>query len=102
MSRLSRSLKSRQLCSVVVPDGCWEKIALVDFKKRQAEKPTDPIKLYDTLDRAHDKGPLRPAQLAVLKAWFDKHKNTRDVIVKPCLSGCYPHPQHVGCCQAPE
>ena len=21
---------------------------------------------------------------------------------KPCLSGCYPHPQHVGCCQAPE
>ena len=20
----------------------------------------------------------------------------------PCLSGCYPHPQHVGCCQAPE
>jgi hypothetical protein len=21
---------------------------------------------------------------------------------KPCLSGFYPHPQHVGCCQAPE
>ena len=21
---------------------------------------------------------------------------------EPCLSGCYPHPQHVGCCQAPE
>ena len=21
---------------------------------------------------------------------------------KPCLSGYYPHPQHVGCCQAPE
>ena len=20
----------------------------------------------------------------------------------PCLSGCYPHPRHVGCCQAPE
>ena len=20
----------------------------------------------------------------------------------PCLSGCYPHPLHVGCCQAPE
>ena len=19
-----------------------------------------------------------------------------------CLSGCYPHPRHVGCCQAPE
>ena len=22
--------------------------------------------------------------------------------LQPCLSGCYPHPQHVGCCQAPE
>ena len=22
--------------------------------------------------------------------------------IDPCLSGCYPHPQHVGCCQAPE
>ena len=21
---------------------------------------------------------------------------------RACLSGCYPHPQHVGCCQAPE
>ena len=24
------------------------------------------------------------------------------VMFIPCLSGCYPHPQHVGCCQAPE
>ena len=22
--------------------------------------------------------------------------------IVPCLSGCYPHPRHVGCCQAPE
>jgi replicative superfamily II helicase len=60
--------------------------ALVDFKKRlaakKAEKPTDPVKLYETLDRAHDKGPLRPAQLAVLTDWFEKHHATRDVIVK--------------------
>ncbi|MGH9713619.1 MAG: DEAD/DEAH box helicase family protein [Candidatus Acidiferrales bacterium] len=59
---------------------------MVDFKKRlagkQAEKPTDPIKLYETLDRAHDKGPLRPAQLAVLKSWFADHRNARDIIVK--------------------
>jgi hypothetical protein len=31
---------------------------VVDFKKRLAgkkpKKPTDPVKLYDTLDRAHD------------------------------------------------
>jgi hypothetical protein len=31
---------------------------------------------------AHDKGPLRPAQLAVLKEWFAKHQETRDIIVK--------------------
>ena len=24
------------------------------------------------------------------------------LIVIACLSGCYPHPRHVGCCQAPE
>jgi ABC-type Na+ transport system ATPase subunit NatA len=23
-------------------------------------------------------------------------------MINPCLSGYYPHPQHVGCCQAPE
>ncbi len=59
---------------------------MVDFKKKLggkvAEKPTDPIKLYDTLDREADKGPLRPAQLAVLGDWFAKHQADRDVIVK--------------------
>jgi replicative superfamily II helicase len=59
---------------------------LVNFKNRLAgkkpEKPTDPLKLYETLDRAHDKGPLRPAQLAVLNEWFSHHLATRDVIVK--------------------
>jgi replicative superfamily II helicase len=59
---------------------------MVDFKKRltgkKAEKLVDPVKLYDTLDRAHDKGPLRPAQLSVLTEWFDHHKDSRDVIVK--------------------
>lgn len=59
---------------------------MVDFKKRltgeKTEKPTDPVALYGTLDRAHDKGPLRPAQDAVLTAWFKKHQSDRDVIVK--------------------
>jgi len=59
---------------------------LVDFRKRlagkKAERPIDPIKLYDTLDRAHDKGPLRPAQLSVLKEWFENHLGDQDVIVK--------------------
>lgn len=59
---------------------------MVDFKKRlagkKAEKPVDPIKLYDTLDRAHDKGPLRPAQLSVLRSWFTNHLDDQDAIVK--------------------
>lgn len=59
---------------------------MVDFKKRLAgkkvEKPVDPVKLYDTLDRAHDKGPLRPSQLSVLNEWYAHHQARRDVIVK--------------------
>ena len=59
---------------------------MVDFKKRLAgkknEKPVDPLKLYDTLDRAHDKGPLRPSQMSVLSEWYANHQGDRDVIVK--------------------
>jgi replicative superfamily II helicase len=59
---------------------------MVDFSKhltkKKVEAPVDPVKLYDTLDRASDKGPLRPAQLAMLKDWFIKRRNIRDVIVK--------------------
>lgn len=59
---------------------------MVDFKTRlkgkKAAKPTDPTKLYTTLDLAHDKGPLRPAQEAVLTEWFNVHRSARDVIIK--------------------
>jgi replicative superfamily II helicase len=59
---------------------------MVNFKDRlggkKAEKPTNPVKLYETLDRAHDKGPLRPAQLAVLTDWFSGRQSNKDVIVK--------------------
>ena len=59
---------------------------MVDFKRKltgkAVEKPTNPIKLYDTLDRKADKGPLRPSQIAVLSNWYDKHQGDRDVIVK--------------------
>ena len=59
---------------------------MVDFRKKLADKkvrrPTDPIELYETLDRAVDKGPLRPAQASVLKKWFENRKNERDLIVK--------------------
>lgn len=59
---------------------------MVDFKKqlsgKKAQRPTDPVTLYDSLDRAHDKGPLRPAQVAVLQAWFASQREQKDVIVK--------------------
>lgn len=59
---------------------------MVDFKKRLAGGKTvavtDPVALYDTLDRAYDKGPLRPSQLDVLNEWFTSRHADRDVIVK--------------------
>jgi replicative superfamily II helicase len=59
---------------------------MVDFKKRlsgkKVEAAIDPVKLYDTLDREHDKGPLRPAQTAVLEEWFRSRREERDIIVK--------------------
>ena len=49
----------------------------------EEEKPAvEPIKLYDTLDREVDKGPLRPAQAVVLGEWHETHRKQRDVIVK--------------------
>jgi replicative superfamily II helicase len=59
---------------------------MVDFKKRLSGNkviaPTDPVALYDTLDRTHDKGPLRPAQQDVLTEWYASRREQRDVIVK--------------------
>lgn len=59
---------------------------MVDFRKRikapKASKTIDPIKLYDTLDRQSDKGPLRPAQEEILKRWTEKFKSKKDVVIK--------------------
>ena len=59
---------------------------MVDFTKRLASKKvskeTDPFSLYDTLDRASDKGPLRPSQQAILQEWAKAGRAERDVIVK--------------------
>lgn len=59
---------------------------MVDFKKRLAKrepaKLVDPVALYETLDRASDKGPLRPAQEAILRAWHEQHRAQRDIILK--------------------
>jgi replicative superfamily II helicase len=59
---------------------------MVDFKKRLGNKaiarPLDPLKIYEFLDRASDKGPLRPVQLAVLKEWHESRRKERDIIIK--------------------
>lgn len=59
---------------------------MVDFRKRLTKKdsqnPIDPIALYETLDRVSDKGPLRPAQAAILQSWHEEHRSKRDVILK--------------------
>lgn len=59
---------------------------MVDFGKRLGRKatsrPIDPLKLYDSLDRSSEKGPLRPAQSAVLSEWHTNRRGDRDLIVK--------------------
>lgn len=59
---------------------------MVDFKKRLAAKPAEratfPSEIYKRLDRASDKGPLRPAQEAVLDGWYTNYRGKRDVILK--------------------
>jgi replicative superfamily II helicase len=58
----------------------------VDFTKKlgqfQPKKTLDPRELYESLDRASDKGPLRPAQDYILKTWHENRRNERDLIVK--------------------
>ena len=59
---------------------------MVDFSKRLAKpnlgKKIDPIELYDTLDRASDKGELRTAQREILTEWHQTQRNSKDLIVK--------------------
>jgi len=59
---------------------------MVDFKKKLGKKlivkKIDPYEIYEGLDRASDKGPLRPAQVEILKLWYSTYKDERDVIVK--------------------
>ena len=59
---------------------------MVDFtqriSKKKPSKPIDPIELYEGLDRASDKGALRPVQAAVLTDWYQSRRKDRDVILK--------------------
>lgn len=59
---------------------------MVDFKKKIALKSkakiTNPIDLYNTLDRKSIAGPLRPVQKYALEEWYNNRKDERDLIVK--------------------
>lgn len=59
---------------------------MVDFRKRIdnkiAAKVIDPVRLYASLDRASDKGPLRPVQERVLSEWHMNRRGDRDLILK--------------------
>jgi replicative superfamily II helicase len=59
---------------------------MVDFRKRlsksEIEKKTNPIDIYDSLDRRSIAGPLRPAQHKILSEWFDSRKTEKDLIIK--------------------
>lgn len=59
---------------------------MVDFKKRlknkSLPKKTDPIEIYDSLDRRSETGPLRPSQKLVLSEWHSHHKDKKNNIIK--------------------
>ena len=59
---------------------------MVNFKKKIAlkskSKITNPIELYNTLDRKSIAGPLRPVQEYALNEWYNNRKDERDLIVK--------------------
>jgi superfamily II helicase len=63
-----------------------EVLKMVDFKKKIAlkskSKITNPIELYNTLDRKSIAGPLRPVQEYALNEWYNNRKDERDLIVK--------------------
>lgn len=59
---------------------------MVDFKKRLKKKvlpkKTNPVEIYDSLDRRSETGPLRPSQSLVLEDWYATHKDNKNNIIK--------------------
>ena len=59
---------------------------MVDFKKhitRQTpERKTDPLEIYEGLDRLSDTGALRAAQEYILTEWHTRRRSDKDLIVK--------------------
>ncbi len=59
---------------------------MVDFKKRLKKKSlpkkTNPLEIYNSLDRRSETGPLRPSQERVLTEWFSSRKDEKNNIIK--------------------
>lgn len=59
---------------------------MINFKKKldsvKSEPKTNPIEIYDTLDRKSVVGPLRPVQNEILTKWYNDYRNQTDIIVK--------------------
>ena len=60
---------------------------MVDFGRKigrkQLGQTTDPLKIYEELDRTSEKvGELRSSQKVVLRNWYNKKLNNKDVILK--------------------
>lgn len=59
---------------------------MIDFSKKinreNEKKVTNPIDVYDNLDRSSKTGPLRPVQEYVLKEWYDNRKDEKDLVIK--------------------
>ncbi len=59
---------------------------MFNFSKKlhdgHGKKNDNPIEIYETLDRASDKGPLRLSQTNVLENWYDNFRDKKDVILK--------------------
>lgn len=59
---------------------------MFDFSSKLRDNSNDkidnPLEIYEALDRASDKGPLRVSQQSVLTDWYENHKEKKDNIIK--------------------
>lgn len=59
---------------------------MIDFSKRLNSVPkikkSNPLEIYENLDRHSEVGPLRPTQQKVLDEWYNSLKTNKDLILK--------------------
>lgn len=59
---------------------------MVDFNQKlgigEVVLKTNPIDIYNELDRSTEKGPLRPEQAEILTKWYENRKDDKNLILK--------------------